>query len=197
MDTSKPIITIEGERVGLGPTSRELLLLITRWMNSLETTRFLRMGVYHPEQEEKWFDNLMADSSTHYFTIYELSNMRPIGGVDLHEIDLRNRTAEVGIMIGEADARGKGYGTEATRLICDFGFNALGLHSIMLMTYAWNVAGQRAYEKAGFKEVGRRRESRWFNGKYWDDIFYDLLASEFESPVVKRMVTNGIPEEGD
>lgn len=195
MPTEEPIITIRGEKVALGPTSRTLLPLITRWMNSLETTRFLRMGVYHPEQEEKWFDNLMSDERTQYFTIYELPDLRPIGGVDLHEIDIRHRTAEVGIMIGEADARGKGYGTEATRLICDFGFNGLGLHSISLMTFEWNIAGQKAYEKAGFKEFGRRRESRWFNGRYWDDIWYDLLASEFESPVIKQMITHGLPEE--
>lgn len=195
MPTEEPIITIRGEKVALGPTSRTLLPLITRWMNSLETTRFLRMGVYHPEQEEKWFDNLMSDERTQYFTIYELPDLRPIGGVDLHEIDIRHRTAEVGIMIGEADARGKGYGTEATRLICDFGFNSLGLHSISLMTFEWNIAGQKAYEKAGFKEFGRRRESRWFNGRYWDDIWYDLLASEFESPVIKQMITHGLPEE--
>lgn len=195
MPTEEPIITIRGEKVALGPTSRTLLPLITRWMNSLETTRFLRMGVYHPGQEEKWFDNLMSDERTQYFTIYELPDLRPIGGVDLHEIDIRHRTAEVGIMIGEADARGKGYGTEATRLICDFGFNGLGLHSISLMTFEWNIAGQKAYENAGFKEFGRRRESRWFNGRYWDDIWYDLLASEFESPVIKQMITHGLPEE--
>lgn len=163
-------------------------------MNSLETTRFLRMGVYHPAQEEQWFDRLMNDDQTQYFTIYELPDLRPIGGVDLHNIDQRNRSAEVGIMIGESDARGRGNGTEATRLICDFGFNALGLHSISLMTYEWNVAGQKAYEKVGFREFGRRREARWFDGRYWDDIYYDLLANEFESPVVNTLITADLSE---
>lgn len=69
-------------------------------------------------------------------------------------------------MIGDTSSRGKGFGTEAVKLACDFGFNALGLHNIILMTSEYNVAGQKAYEKAGFKEMGRRREARWFAGRF-------------------------------
>lgn len=191
MDTSiKPIITITGEKIALGPVRRDLIPLYQQWMNQLQTTRFLRMGIYSLENEEDWYQGVAkTDRDIAYFTIYELPSMRPVGGVDLHSIDRVNRTAELGIMIGEADARGKGLGTEAVRLMCDFGFHALGLHSIMLLTFAWNIAGQKAYTKAGFREFGRRRQARWFMGKYWDDIYYDLLASEFESPIIKEELT--------
>jgi len=126
------------------------------------------------------------------FTIYELPDYRPIGNVDLHDIDARNRTAELGIIIGEKDARGRGLGTEAVRLACDYGFHVLELHSIMLLTFGWNIAGQKAYTKAGFRECGRRREARYFAGRYWDDITYDLLREEFESPVLERAMTDGL-----
>ena len=188
----QPIITLAGEKVALGPIRKDLIPLYQEWMNQLDTTRFLRMGVYSHENEESWYQGVSRGESITYFTIYEKSSMKPIGGVDLHAIDQTNRSAELGIMIGAADARGKGYGTEAVQLMCDFGFNALGLNSIMLLTFDFNVAGQKAYIKAGFREFGRRRQARWFAGRYWDDIYYDLLAEEFDSPVVRKMILEGV-----
>jgi diamine N-acetyltransferase len=69
----------------------------------------------------------------------------------------------------------------------DIAFTALGLHSIMLTVYAFNLAGRRAYEKAGFREVGRRRQSHRVGGHYWDEIIMDCLATEFTSPVLSRV----------
>jgi diamine N-acetyltransferase len=192
-DQPQPTITITGDKIALGPIRRDLLPLYQRWMNQLETTRFLRMDVFSLENEESWYEHVAKGERIAYFIIYERSTMQPIGGVDLHDIDQANRGAELGIMIGEPKARGKGYGTEAVKLVCDFGFNALGLQNIMLATYEWNIAGRKAYEKAGFREIGRRRSCRWFAGRYWDDIFFDLLASEFESPIVRDLILDGLP----
>jgi RimJ/RimL family protein N-acetyltransferase len=189
---NQPIITFRGEKVALGPVRKDLLPLYQLWMNQPGTTRFLRMGIYSLENEQQWYEGVASGDGIAYFTIYELASMKPIGGVDLHAIDTANRTAELGIMIGDAESRGKGYGTEAVRLMCDWGFNAMGLNSIMLLTFAWNIAGQKAYTRAGFREFGRRRDARWFAGQYWDDIYYDILADEFDSPVVRDMILEGV-----
>lgn len=191
-EKSQPVITISGDNVALGPIHRDLLEINHRWINQLETSRFLVMGVMSLEAEEDWYERIASGKDIVYFAIYEKATMRPIGGVNLHNISAEHRKAELGIMIGEKDLRGKGYGTEAVKLMCDYGFHAMGLNSIMLMTYEWNVAGQKAYKRAGFKEIGRRRQARWFAGKYWDDIYYDLLASEFESTVVKDILLDGV-----
>lgn len=191
-DTQQPIINITGEKIALGPIRRDLIPLYQQWLNQLETTRFLRMDVYSRENEEAWYEKIARAENRAYFTIYARPDLRPIGGVELFKIDHANRTAELGIMIGETSARGKGFGTEAVRLMCDFGFNALGLNNIMLMTFEWNIAGQKAYERAGFREIGRRRQARWFAGRFWDDIYYDLLASDFESTVVRDLILEGI-----
>lgn len=198
-DQTQPITTVIGERIALGPIRKDHLPLYQQWMNQLETTRFLRMGVFSYENEEDWYARMARSEKLVYLTIYSYPDLRPIGGTNLFDIDYANRTAELGIMIGDTASRGKGLGTEAVQLMCDFGFNALGLNNIILMTFEWNVAGQRAYEKAGFREIGRRRQSRWFAGRYWDDIYYDLLASEFESPVVRDLILDGIhlPENGN
>lgn len=68
------------------------------------------------------------------------------------------------IFLGEKDEWGKGYGTEATRLMLDYVFTALGLHNIMLKAFGYNERGIRAYRRAGFKEIGWRREAHWLAG---------------------------------
>jgi diamine N-acetyltransferase len=128
------------------------------------------------------------------FTIYERATWQPIGNCGIHAIDWVNRRTEVGIMIGEPSARGKGYGTEAMRLLLDHAFTVLNLHSVMLSVYGYNLPAQRSYAKVGFTEIGRRRESRWHNGRFWDEIYMDILAAEFESPVLRRMLAPKLQE---
>ena len=113
--------------------------------------------------------------------------MQPIGLVGLSSIDHRHRTAEHNIVIGEKCARGKGYGTDETVLLLDYAFIVLGLHNVWLRVFANNLAGIRAYEKAGFRHIGRRRQSRVMGGKSWDTVFMECLADEFESPVLARL----------
>ena len=194
MSSPRPLITIEGGNVALGPIRRDLIALYQAWINDLAVSRFLRNGPISLDEEVKWYEGILADRQLVYFTVYELPSYRPIGGVDLHNIDFRNRSAELGIMIGEKASRGRGLGTDAVRLICDYGFHALELNSIWLLTFGWNIAGQRAYTKAGFREVGRRRQARFFAGRFWDDIYYDLLRDEFESPLVAKLMTDGIAD---
>jgi len=190
-DRAQPIITVHGEQVALGPLRRDLVPLYQAWINDLRVTRTLRNWPMTLDAEFDWYESVAKSRDSVHFTIYEMPSYRPIGNCGFHDIDFAHRTAALGIAIGETDARGKGNGTEAVRLLCDYGFNALNLHSVMLVTYAWNIAGQRAYGKVGFKEIGRRRQSRFADGRYHDDIYYDLLASEFESPVVKRIMRDG------
>lgn len=192
MTDALPIITLAGDRVALGPGRRDLIPLYQAWINDLSVTRFLRSWPMTLDQEVAWYEGMVKNRDLAYFTIYELPSYRPIGGVDLHNIDVRNRTAELGIMIGERDARGRGLGTEAVRLVCDYGFHALELNSIWLLTFGWNIAGQKAYAKAGFKEFGRRRQARFFDGRYWDDIHMDILREEFQSPVLRKKMLEGI-----
>lgn len=75
----------------------------------------------------------------------------------------------------------------------DYAFTALGLHSVMLTAYEYNLVGWRAHEKAGFREFGRRRQSHWMGGRYWDEIYMDCLATEVASPVLDRVFVPDTP----
>lgn len=181
MSNAQPVISISGERVALGPLRRDLVPLYHAWICNLETTQFLSEAGSAPTLDEEfaWFDSQIRESNAQVFTEYTLPDFTPIGIVNLHQINHKHRKANMGIMIGEPQMRGRGLGTETVELILDFGFNALDLNSIWLTTYEFNIAGQKAYKRAGFQEVGRRRQCRFHAGRYWDETHMDILASEF------------------
>lgn len=191
--SGEPIVSIVGERVALGPLRRDLVPLYTRWINDLDATRMLGLapGPMTEEKELEWFEGQAKSEDSMAFTAYERETLQPIGNTSLFEVDFRNGSAVFGILIGEPAFRGKGYGTETTRLMLDYAFTALGLHSVMLTVFAFNPAGVRAYQKAGFKEFGRRRECRRMGGRLYDEVYMDCLASEFESPVLSRIFSTG------
>lgn len=188
-ETRRPIINIEGESVALGPHRRDLLTTYQRWINDFGTMRTLALppAPMTLEAETDWYNSVVQSERDRVFTVYDRSNWNPVGNTGLHDIDFRNRTATFGLLIGEPAARGRGFGTEVTRLVLDYAFTGLGLHNVMLTVYEFNRAARRVYEKAGFIEIGRRRECRWMGGRFWDEISMDCLATEFESPVLGKI----------
>lgn len=192
----RPLVNIVGERVALGPLRRDLAPLLLTWMNEFYTQRTSgypgRPEPWTTERMAAWFDSATVDQHRAWFTVYETAGWRPIGHANLRDMDYQHRTAEFGITIGALTDRGQGYGTEATRLILDYAFTALGLNNVLLDVTEFNQAGRRAYLKAGFKEIGRRRQAYWMGGRLWDVIFMDCLADEFTSPVLSRVF---VPDE--
>lgn len=190
----QPIINIVGDKVALGPRRRDLLPVYLRWINDFEVTRTLDIGL-HPvtlEAQEAGYERLSKGAPDIVtFTVYERLTMRPVGNTTLRNIDHVHRTAEFGILLGEKDCWGKGYGTEATALMLDYGFTGLGLHNIMLHVFNFNEGGLRAYTRAGFRVVGHRREAHRLGGRAYDVIYMDCLATEFQSPVLHRLLPEG------
>ncbi len=190
----RPPVNVEGELVALGPLRRDLIPTYHRWHNDVATTRTFNLPQPTTlEQEAASYAELTAAKEMALFTVYERASWRAVGTAYLTDIDHRHRRAEFGVLIGEAACRGKGYGTEVARLVLDYAFTALGLHSVLLTVYEFNLAGRRAYEKAGFREFGRRRQSHWMGGHYWDEILMDCLATEFGSPVLSRVFVPDAP----
>ena len=188
MENDRPVVTIFGERIALGPLRPELYSLHTRWVNESEVgwNLFGLPQTRTLQQESEWLDLQLRDPHSLFFLIYAQDRWRPIGVTSLSEIDFRRGTATFRITIGEPTERGKGYGTEVTRLMLEHAFNVLGLHNIMLKVFGFNVAGQRAYLKAGFREIGNRRECVPRDGKLWDEVFMECLSTEFSSLPAER-----------
>ena len=179
---------IEGERAALGTLRRDLAATYAAWINRVEVRSGLKnLGILDRESEDAWIAetmqaNAQLEPSAANFTIYDSSDGEPVGTCSLDDISHRHRRANFGILLGER--RGHGIGTEATRLTLDWAFNVLSLRNVLLEVYPWNAGAIRAYEKAGFKVIGRRREALLHHGRRWDEIYMDAVASEFTGSVL-------------
>jgi len=187
---------VRGTNVGLVAVEKADEPDYRRWFSDLQVQR--TSGVPPKPWSDARFEGFFRDAvllgeSAIWFTVVENSTGRAVGFTGLRDIDHRARTAEYFITIGEADCRGKGYGTEATILTLDYAFTALGLHNILLDVMSASLGGIRAYEKAGFREIGRRRECELMGGKLYDMVFMECLSTEFVSPVLGDILKPDTP----
>ena len=155
-----------GERVYLSPVNPEDMDKFVTWLNDMQVTDYIGRTHYVQNyvNEKRWIEEELAKGE-YFFEIVTVDGDEAIGNISLKDVDLINRRATLGILIGESDSRNKGYGTEAIRLLLDYAFNYLNLNNVMLVYLECNERAKRCYEKVGFKEFGRRRMSKFLNGR--------------------------------
>lgn len=105
---------------------------------------------------------------------------RGIGSVYLRDIDKKKGEAEYGIFIGERDALGKGYGTQAAKLMLDYGFETLGLKKIFLRLLADNPRALNSYRKAGFRLIKDKRETVHLEQGVQEVLFMEIDCGRWE-----------------
>ncbi|GAB5378269.1 MAG: hypothetical protein AcusKO_47310 [Acuticoccus sp.] len=104
---------------------------------------------------------------------------RPVGEAVLNNLSRANESASFRIAIWEAAARGRGYGTAATRRLVDFGFRAIELNRIELDVYAFNPVAQHVYESIGFQTEGILREALIWKGETVDARVMSILRRDY------------------
>lgn len=174
-----------GDRIYLSPRNSEDAEIFTEWLNDFETTDYIGRSreVMTLEDEKKYLENSSNGKS---FFIVTLEDDKLIGTVSLEKVNHIDRCATLGIFIGDKDYRNNGYGTEAIRLILEFGFKYLNLKNIKLDLLEFNERALKCYKKCGFKEYGRRRKCRFVDGKYYDSIEMDILDEEFTGDFIRN-----------
>lgn len=179
-----------GERIYLSPKSceEEDIIKFTEWMNDFEITDYIDNSsmLFSYESEKEWVIASAKKSSPGNFNIIDLETNELIGSVGFDKIKDVSRSAVLGIFIGNDKYRSNGYGTEAIKLLLEYGFKYLNLHSIKLTVLDVNARAYKCYIKCGFKETGRDREAMYLNGKYHDVIHMDILESEFTGDYIKN-----------
>jgi len=179
-----------GKKCYLSPLSPDDAERIARWENDLEVALPLGDEAYLLASAEKGRENILEalKQGWHVFGIVDLTTDLLIGRSILFKVDQVDRRAMFGILIGEKEFWGKGYGQEATRLTLDYAFNLLNLNSVSLGVFAFNKRAIQAYRRVGFKEIGHQRQFRIIAGHKHDLLLMDILAEEFESPIVGRQM---------
>jgi diamine N-acetyltransferase len=180
-----------GMRAALGPLQRDHLPALARWINDPEVRRGIAYrGIANEDAEVKWYEEMTEAGraprpTAVAFAVHDAADAELVGVCDLFGIDHHFSRAELGIFLGRR--RGTGIGTDATRLALDWAFNMLGLRNVMLEAFDFNDQARRAYERAGFRVIGRRRDAVSALGRRWDSLLMDATAAGFESPVLGRL----------
>jgi len=181
---------IFGKRIRLRAVEREDVQKFHEWVNDPEVTRGLVLNMPMSMRDEMdWFEGLAKRDPNQKPLAIEIRKGKAwklIGNCGVFGIELENRSAELGIMIGDKSEWNKGYGAEVMMLLLKHGFETLNLNRIALRVYAENVRAVRSYEKAGFVLEGRMREAVYKHGKYDDVLFMSVLRLEWQSEIKEK-----------
>jgi RimJ/RimL family protein N-acetyltransferase len=175
---------IKGNRVLLRPVRRSDINYFLKWFTDPEVIQYLMLYLPMTEMaEEKFIDGLASNPGTDVYFIIEAieeGGNKAIGSISLNGIKPKDHFATFGIAIGEKSYWSKSYGSEATRLLIKYGFEQLNLHRISSGAISFNERSIRLHLSVGFKEEGREREVRFRNGKYYDQVLFGLLRTEWK-----------------
>jgi RimJ/RimL family protein N-acetyltransferase len=173
-----------GTLVRLAELQRADLPLYASWFRDYEVERFLLPEVVIPmtdEAEAEWYERASKSTDGYTFGICTLDENILIGNCSLFEISQKNRVATFGIFVGNKEYWGKGYGSDATRIMLRFAFDELNLNRVQLEVYAFNQRAIRAYEKVGFVHEGTRRAALFREGRYHDIHMMAILSEEWRT----------------
>jgi len=172
----------EGDKVRLRAYEADDIEKAHAYINDPELKHFLTPGIPFPltlEDEKKFIEGISAFKDNYSFAI-ETMEGEYIGGCGMNNVDWKNSVATIGIFIGAKGYWGKGFGTDALKILINFIFNEMNINKIALNVYSFNERAIKSYEKCGFKVEGTLRQALYKNGQYYDDIIMGLLRDEYK-----------------
>ena len=174
---------ILGGLVVLRRHRNENLRAFQSWYSDPEVARLTRYqsGPLSADEIQRFFYGRIMGSDFLAMAIHVRESDRLVGTCAFSQLDGDNGSTLFHITIGERDAWGHGYGSEATELMVAHAFTRLALHRVALTVFEFNVRAIRTYEKCGFAVEGRARGAIFRDGRFWDEIHMSILASEWEA----------------
>lgn len=178
---------LKGERIYLRAISKHDADMLLRWRNSDHVRK--NSSFQHRiscKEHAAWLKKTLKDKSRITYLIIVKEGRKPIGKIGLKNIDIINKRAEMEKMIGEKDFQGKGYATEAARLLLKHIFENMRLLKIYAHVLESNAVNIRLNKKTGFKVEGLFRNHFFIKNKFVNVVYMGLLREEF-----KNIVCNG------
>ena len=175
----RPII-LKGKKVSLAILLREDLQKSWEWFNDRSTVRGLFNSAHFtlPEEEEEFYEGLKKNrEKSPTFAVIENESGKLVGIAGFNWINWQARWGEI-LYYLSPEERGKGYGTETVKLLCDYAFAHLNLHKVWAKVHEDNPPSIRVLEKNGFSLSGRFREHVWSNGRYLDELIYERVREQ-------------------
>lgn len=168
---------IEGDQVNLRTVEEEDIEFLRNNINKTDVrTNITVRKPVNLKQEKDFFEEVISTDENIHLAI--CSEEEIVGIISLEEDDKEIRVAEIGIWIAPEHHR-NGYGTEASELITDYGFNELNLHRIMVRAYEGNEGSNKIWKRLGFQQEGKFRSHAYINGEFHDVMLYGVIEDEW------------------
>lgn len=169
---------LEGRTCTLRPLREEEAPEILRWFEDPDVTRTL-LRRFPPSlgMEREWLDRAGRGSDDIIWGI-EVEG-RLVGTCGIHAIDWMNRHGRTGTVIADRSLWGRGIGSEVMAVRTEFAFLQTTLRKLFSSYLEINPASGRAQARAGYREVGRRREQYFVDGRWVDEILTEVLRDDW------------------
>lgn len=170
---------LAGQRIHMVPLSlAELNSNYVSWLNDEEVCKYTHHGIEYFTHNDAiaFINSLNGNGSKKVWAIYVTDSSIHIGNISLQQIDSINKKAEIAMLIGGKTEWNKGYGTEAVRIIVEYGFGQLLLHRIYAGVRSDNMGMITVFEKCGFIREGILKDSVFKNGKFYDAVVYGIIS---------------------
>ena len=177
--SSTGVVFLRGKKVILRPPDKKDIPLLAKWINDPEIRCFINNFLPTTEGAERvWLEGLDKKPPTDIVLIIEVAG-KAIGSMGLHRINMKDRVATTGAIIGEKEYWGKGYGTDAKMILLDYAFNTLNLRKVMSSVKAFNRRSLSYSLHCGYCVEGRLRRQHFVDGKYYDEIMLGVFRHEW------------------
>lgn len=123
--------------------------------------------------------NSYQNNDYYRWAIIAKENEKCIGQIAYFLVDTKNNFAEIEYCIGSA-FQCRGFATEATKAVIDYGFSKIKLHKVQICHKSINMPSKRVIEKCGFHYDGTLRDYFYMNGMYVDRLYYSILEHEYQ-----------------
>jgi len=169
--------TLTGDLICLEPPSDDLAGLYRDWFADTEVNLYTLRFPPSRKRSTRWIEE--AEASEKDVLWMMTVDGRPIGTTQVDSINWHHRHADIAMIIGERAEWGKGYGTEAVRLMTRFAFEELNLEKLTGEAIVENAGSVRAMEKAGFRQWGLARR-HFYQAGHWSDVWFgEVLRDEW------------------
>jgi RimJ/RimL family protein N-acetyltransferase len=176
--TFTPDVVLEGQQVRLRPFEERDLDPAWDMLNDPEGRRLTGThATFTREAADRWYRSRGQADDRLDLVVASRHDDRLVGEAVLNDLDADNHSCTYRISLAGPSVFGRGYGTEATRLMVDHAFQ-IGIHRISLEVFAFNTRAQRVYEKAGFTVEGVLRDALHWDGTYHDAVLMAILADD-------------------
>lgn len=173
-----PDVVLEGQKVRLRPFEERDLDPVWDMLNEPEGRRLTGTHTtFTRETADRWYRNRGTEDDRLDLVIARRHDDRLVGEAVLNDLDVDNHSCSFRISLVGPSVFGRGFGTEATRLMVDHAFQ-IGIHRISLEVFDFNTRAQRVYEKAGFTVEGIMRDALHWDGIYHDAVLMAILADD-------------------